>query len=659
MLEKRKIFLSVFMLLFAFSAQAAVPQDALSLKPESSVYGVFNVGDIGQLGRDIFSPANIKLIMPLLDEKATKSLQLVAGILSQVPSQELSLIAGTDVGLNSFLQLSVALPSASQPKLKLMAEGKATTEDIISLLLGDGALLMAAAFNPEQKEAAFGSYYSIEDKVVVAAKDNLVIFALSSDDLGKSLAALEQPDKRLSLKRSYQNRNFFYLHLDFPTLIAISKAQVEQEKKDSTNKAEEIDLKTIEAMFKAPLNIEYDISSLPEKVRFAMAANVKEAVTGEYLKRLESVSPVQGGSLVMLGSGKPLFAWGAQIGSVKSSDLKFYPKVSEIWQSFSSKLQKMGISGKDVDDLFSGSISFACGGTATVMGAKAPGFYLALTGKNGSASKILTKVTEDEEFSKSVTFAPLNVDGWDKMFKVDPAICPVPVVFGIRGEMLFLGLQDMESLSASPELTPKVKELLGQSSLSTLFIDIEAIWAWLQQTCNNPPEILVPFFAMVPPPVMNSIKSVLEGVPSVPFVRLYGPAIETALMDFFTVDVSEDKRILPKAVQAALELKKMYEPPVAVSSLEILMNAKDVLENRLKEDSKVDLAEVQKSFMERVTFLEKDGVIYCGTLADGASKEELTTKAGELGLLGSAALTMIPGKEPYSGQEAVWMAVKR
>ena len=154
------------------------------------------------------------------------------------------------------------------------------------------------------------------------------------------------------------------------------------------------------------------------------------------------------------------------------------------------------------------------------------------------------------------------------------------------------------------------------------------------------------------------MKDVLGAELSVPFVGSWAPRMDEAFVNFSLADVPADKGLMAKIVKAAAGYMAVSAP----SPLDRLMEAKAVAEPVFKGKPEIEDAELEgmaEALKGKVTLRQKDGVLYIGTVADANSREELTAKAKEQGLKGSAGLDILPGEEDYAGQEIVWMKVVR
>ncbi len=543
-LFSRLALLCIFMC-HASLAWGAAPQEALSAKPEQSVYAVLNVGDIGQRLRDIFSPAVLELFSPLMSQEIRGGLGMISGFLATLPAGEMALVSGTDSNLNPFFQIAAAMPEELQPKLDLLASGKASPSDMVSLLIGCSGQLFAEMLRPYLTYT--GSFYTFGGHGAMTAKDNLLLLSLTSADLEAGISSLSNAEERLNLKRRYSGRDFLVFHIDIPSLAAIAKSQ----------KSGEFDLKAAEALFKKPIRLEYDFQSMPNLFRIAAAFDM-DALSDAALKFFKIFSPVENGDFFMTGSGKPLMAMFGRL-SFKASDLAPYPEAVKLWGKGIKRLGRMGITEADVENLISGPMSLVIGGSFSVMGQKIPGAYFAVKGRDGAALKVLDKVLEYEPFSKSVPFAPLKVKGWQKAVKIDPAITCVQLLLGVKDEVLFLGVQDPESLGSDPEISPRLKEFLDKKFFSAFFIDVEGVWDIFSREIKKPSPVMSIPLAFIPSPVLTAMGSIFDGRPSIPFVSAYVPETGSVFADFAIQEDSQDQQILTRLIKVLAEVKQATE----------------------------------------------------------------------------------------------------
>lgn len=538
---------TVFLMLWVSAAWGAVPQEALSKRSPKAIYMALSIDDLGGLVRYVLSSENIDLFAPLMDEKTLEGARMISAVVSKMPVGTAALAAGTDENLVPFLQLALALPAELQPKLDLVESGQAKAEDIVSLLLGDGGLVFAPLLESELRKGDQG-FYSLKDgSVVLTARSGLLLMGLSAGDLEASLKALADREERLPLNRRLEAKNLSLLHLDFATMLHIAESRKDEA---SEKPFDEIDANVLGAYFKAPLEIEYGYEKTPEHFLVSVATNVEEAFSSAYLERLAEIEPEAGGALFLTGTGRPLFALGSKW-SFKSSDLAVYPEVANLWKEGIGLLAQYGISEAEVENLLSGSVSLVCGGSASVMGGKSPGAYLALTGREGAAASIFKKIVGNEDFSSALPTVPVEMKDWEAVLQVDPALLPLPVLLGVKGETLFLGIQDAASLNAAPELSAELRSLLEKSSMSTSFFDFKAIGAALNNILNDEKS---PLPGLLPSETLPLLKGVLGAELSVPFVGIWAPRSDRAFAEGLLVEVPAGKGLMAEIVKVAASL---------------------------------------------------------------------------------------------------------
>lgn len=535
----------------ASSAWGAAPREALSARPANSLYVVLNVDNLGGLVRSVLSSENIDLFAPLMDENTLNGLRMASAAVSKMPVRTAALVAGTDENLVPFLQIALDLPEDLKSNLELVAGGKAKAEDIVSLILGDGALAFGPLIDAAPQEGAQGVWYSLNGQLALAARDGLLLIGLSPADLEASLEALAASKERLAVKLRHESKNFSLLHMDFPTLLKIAKEQEAKEKQDGEGKKkfDEVDMDALKKYFKAPLEVEYGFERKPDRFLLSMAVNLEESLSGAFLERIQRMEAVPGGELFLAGAGRPLLALGSKI-SFKGSDIEIYPEIAKLWKKGIARLSEYGISEAEVENLLSGSVSLVYGGSAAFAGTQIPGAYLALTGRDGAAASIFKKITENENFAAMLPTAPIEVKGWETVLQVDPSMAPVPALLGVKGETLFLGLQDAASLNAEPEVSERVKALLKKDSIGTSFFDFEAIRATLAALVNAPDSTVS---ALLPPPILSAVKDVLGAELSVPFLGVWAPHYAEGFAEFSLVDVAPEKGLMAKVVEIAAQ----------------------------------------------------------------------------------------------------------
>ncbi|MDR3264479.1 MAG: hypothetical protein LBT15_00565, partial [Synergistaceae bacterium] len=241
-------FVFVFLLfssLFPSAARAEDPRNALSVRPDRAIYLSVRMDDLGGMLRNIFSSENADMIASVLPPHEAQGFQLIASVVAQLPVKSIALTTGMTADETPFLQMAASMPPEQRPKLDRIAAGKANATDVVTLLLGDGGLLLASGVSPKLRTGETGPYYTIEGEVALSARDDLLLMALSPKDLQDSLDALADAKKRLALKRRFDSPDYYFLHVDMSTIEALT---------DKSANTEE--MKILKGVFRAPLEVE-------------------------------------------------------------------------------------------------------------------------------------------------------------------------------------------------------------------------------------------------------------------------------------------------------------------------------------------------------------------------------------------------------------------
>jgi len=536
----RRLFKATFTVLLVLTLSGAAlglqPQDALSARPAESLYTVLRIDNLNGLLQYIFSPANVELVAQLLGSDEAQIVNLIASLASQIPAQSVLIGLGmTNEG--PFIQAVASMPDSARPKLDRVADGSAGGVEIVTLLLGDGGMMFAGGFEPEKTVGAKGPFYSVLGMGAIAAKDNLLLLTSSQAELEAAIDALEKAENRLSFKSRFESPNYWQIHVDMQTAAGL--AGMFGDSVPGLTEAYD----QLSEFFKAPLEIEFGLTLKPESVLLSCAMNILECLADSAV--FEGLKPVPGGNLLLAGGGKLLLALSSPI-AFKIPNMSGQPEVAEAWDKAIEGLEKINLTAGDLEDLLNGSFSIAFGSDATVMGASVPGGYLAFTGREGAAARILGKIMGIEELEGAPLVA-LNVDGWSSVFTVDPAVSPAPIVFGVTNDTLFAGVVNPAALADKPELPAEITGMLGDTLFAVGVIDIIGMWNRLRQEVADPGSLLS---SMVPDPSFKDLLNfVLEADLSVPLVKMWSPELELCFTEFSLADIPQEKRLIPRLIQ--------------------------------------------------------------------------------------------------------------
>jgi hypothetical protein len=496
-----------------------------------SFYLTARFDDLGKMFRNVFSPANIEMLASLLPQEDTQEFRLMANMASQIPAKSVALLVGMIEDGTFFQQIAVSMPDSVRPKLDRVAKGKASPEDLVTLVLGEGGLLLAGGFQPTLQQGAEGPYYLLDGTVALTARDGLLVVASSPAELEASLEAMKKAENRLVVRRRFKSSDYSFLHMDMPTLFKLVQ-------KESPEEAKDIDVNAMLSLFKAPLEYEVAFNSKPGSVLISSGINISEAIVSHFLK---NITPVKmflagGGKLLLGGAGGIVF---------RIADLKIYPKFAQTWNGISKSLEARGITEKDVEDFLTGSVTLAYGNEAMILGNRVPGGYIAFTGQNGAASRIWNKILEDESFSQAIPMSPSKVEGWESVLTVDPTLFPASLVAGVSKDTFFLGIADPKELGKTPELSPESAKLLKEDCIGMGFFDVGSTWAYVKQNAAA----IVALAPNVTPDDLEIVNAIVDAELPMSFIKIWAPTLEEFFLEIFTADVPSEKRLLPKIVK--------------------------------------------------------------------------------------------------------------
>ncbi|MDR1048132.1 MAG: hypothetical protein LBL51_00120 [Synergistaceae bacterium] len=620
---------------------ASDPWNALSVRADESIYLALRMNDLGGTLRVLLSPSIIEAMTSLAGPEEAQGIRLAASLASQIPAQSVALAAGMTKDKLPFFQMAVSVSPELQPKLKLVAEGKASPEDLITLALGNGALMFAMGFNPSLVQDKAGPYYSIEG-LCLSAEGDALLAASSPQDLADSREALKKADKRLAFKRRFQSPNFIAYHIDAVCALAFLEEVSEETGEEA------LFMKNFAEFFKAPLNIEVDFSSKPGSALMSMAVNLLEAVAD--VKRFGSIEPLKAGGFFSAGGGK-LFFGAAGPYLFRPEEFAGYPGFDEAWEKVLAGLKTVGLDGSDLENLLAGAVTIALGGEAAFMGQTIPGGYIALTGQKDAASKFLRAVVESEPAS-AASLSPVKAEGWSSLFQVNPALVPVPLLVGVKGETLFAGVLDPKNLNQTPELPPEGRELFGQDTFGAGFIDTAGIWEYLRTAAGNAASPLNSALTLTPEG-QNFARLLSVADFPLKFVKMWAPTLETSFLEITAADVPPERNLLFKLAEtwASFPGGGNFDD----SPLELLLTAKAEIEELLAEEEDLD----ELDFDGVTLIMTPDGQrLFIGTQVSGVEKKtSLIETAKQFGLKGSAGLNIAPGDSDYAGQEVVWIEI--
>ena len=511
------ICLSVSSLAFAYQ-----PEEALIPRPEKSVYSVLRLDNLGNFLRYLGSEKNLKLFAPLAgmgdDETAMITMSLAA-----VPADSTALVLGVDEHETPFVQLVIKMPESLHGKLDLIAKGEAKAEDLAALLLGEKSPVAAMGAVVLEVKKTDDGLLNISDALNVSAKGDLLIAALSAEDVKAALKALDDKDARLKIERMFSAKDFMLTHVDADVLEKITPADAGVSKEE---------LAAAKNMLDGPLKTETAFESLADRFRISFATDMT-ALNDKFEN--PKAKAVEGGYINLMGDRTPLLA----VGSVLYGEsIKNYPGFKDIWAQAVDVLKNFNISEESFINFLTGPFALTIGNSlVTFEGMKVPAVFITKEGQNGAAKEFAAAIAKQAD----KLLIPVEAADWDSLAQVDSNTSPASALLGVKGEMLYAGMADKDSLSEKPELSGQLAELMYKDSLGSLFIDFKGLQDYLKGDGASAMAMAEMFAPMVlndkSEAVMAAMTDILNAKLSVPSVGFYAPAYGTCIMDFMTEEV--------------------------------------------------------------------------------------------------------------------------
>ena len=175
-------------LVFALSsgALAVLPDDALTGNPNSYFRLKMRLDGLKNT-KNIFDHPIIGLYSAFLKGEKTGGIMYALSLAFELNPQSIEFVVGTD-GDQHYLQMAVSMPKTVQPQLHSIELGIATKAELTAFLTEGGR----ESLNLELSEGINGPYYLFKNTVFLAARENLLLIALSLEDLAASLNALDK-----------------------------------------------------------------------------------------------------------------------------------------------------------------------------------------------------------------------------------------------------------------------------------------------------------------------------------------------------------------------------------------------------------------------------------------------------------------------------------
>lgn len=548
MKAKRFMAALILVLVFTGSAFSAQPEDALTERPDESVYAVLKLDDTSALLKWIFSEENINTFMPLIlasknSNEIIGGIEMIRAIVQNTPLKSVALIAGMTrrdaKSAAPFFQMAFTVSPELNSVVRNISKGRAEAKDIAKLILGTNNPLLSFAETMIKVERADDNIFRVDNAVFVKAVDDLIILGLSEADVKASVNALEDDSTRLSsiVSRRFNTKDFSLLHMDMKIIEALDE---DGELKDLN----------IRDLFVKPLNIELGFDKQANRFINSIHCNLKEAMTKKYTDRFIDMKAVKGGYIDLRNSGGssvPLLAFGGIVnlkGALDAPEAK--PIVDFLQKSLEQLRKRFGVEPDDVFALFNGSFSLVVNGSVMFESFKIPALYISQTGAKGAASRIYTALMRSRHFHEV----------HKGILQVDSSLSPVSCIIGNAGNTLGIAFAELASFSDRPASEGAFGELMKTEAISSFWIDFAGIQSWINDDSNGIFAALSPIASFMGyGKILESVRDVLNADFSVTSMSLYAEDVETQHYVFELKDVRAEDGLFSKLIKLYREFK--------------------------------------------------------------------------------------------------------
>ena len=514
-------------------------ENALIARPDESVYFVLKLDDTASFLKWLASEENINLFMPLI-LKSEDSSDIIGGIeffrafATKTPITSAAIIVGAydpDAKKPPFFQMAFKVDSSMAGTLKKVADGTAEDTDFAKLVLGNDNPLTAIVQTMIKAEKLRNGGYRIDNEIFLKVQDDMLVLAMTADELEASLSALNGGEARLfsKVERKFTEKDFALVHVDYKTL----------DKLDTDHDLDDADKLVIE-LFDKPLNFECAFESKPDKFVFSFGLNLFEAVSKKYADKLESPEKaVKGSYLSLSGTKNPLVALGG--GRVKLSSFKDNKDTKPLWDELVRQMRlRFGISEEEVASFFNGPFSITVNDSVTYEGFKMPALYISQTGMKGIAAKIFDKLTKSPHFQKVQ----------EGILQLDSSLSPISCLIQNKGETLGVNFAELSSLNGKPSAKPALQSLLDADGIAAMWIDFDEIRSWIMDDENGVMAMALPMAKMFGyGEIAEAVNEVLTAEFSVPSFSLRAESVETFRFEFANVKINPENGIIAKAIK--------------------------------------------------------------------------------------------------------------
>ena len=541
-MKLRKVLAAAILGLLVFAGYAlAVPaENALSPQPEDSVYTVLKLNDTGNFLRWILSQENIDVFMPLIlahqdSNEIIGGIEMARAVIDKMPIESLAFTAGATRTGMPFLQAAFTVNSSLAPTVRKIASGSADAKDIAKLFLGDDSPFAALA-ESMIKVQLDGDKYVIDNELILKSEGDLILIALSPEEVNNSLEALKDSKARLFAKipRKFNTEDFFMLHVDPETV-----------KKLDENK--ELDDINFEKYLDKPLNIELAFTRYPDRFVMAWGLNLKEALKKKYIDKYfapEKIVAAKGGYIDLANAGggtSPLIAFG---GLFNVEGMKETKETLRIWTEIVKQVKRFNITEEELYNVLNGSFSLIINGSMNIEGVNIPSIFMSASGTKGAAEKIYEKLANSQYLSK--------LQGNENILQVDSALSPVSCLITGHGDTITLNMAEAAGLADKPTPRGAIADLMNREAISAFVIDFAGIQSWVKD--HGVFNVVKPMASVFGyGKIAEQVQEVFNAQLSVPSFAMWAESPEKIYFDFAIENINAQDGLFAKLVKIARE----------------------------------------------------------------------------------------------------------
>lgn len=408
-------------LLSVIPKMAAVEDDSYSIS--------LRFADARKLIEDLYPYKLFEALEPLSSDLGLDSLVNMNNIVKALTKSNIREFASLIV-MNSYSELRdggviISVPDSKSALDEVSISGELTLYNLVIMIGGVQLLEAIKAADDSFEDYVFmrdrnGVFYYKNNYICIDG-DRIISFETKEATLSVADAVRAGVDTKTT---DFESPNILLIHI--PKVIAETAENI-----------------------KAEIGFLYENSTWKIKTK----SNVFRLMSGIGVIESETLERPQIAlnTIPIVGRGKPFFSAGGNTfidgaDSIEERLMNLGDMVLTLnWATFLQIAQQYGISKKDIGNLFASSVAVVFGLDSKFFEIPMPlGGYIAFTGKNNAASKIIGAISKSTAETGVMTES--EIFGWDKVFSIsiDPLV--PNALIAQSGETLLIGVLNPEDL---------------------------------------------------------------------------------------------------------------------------------------------------------------------------------------------------------------------